>query len=177
MKHTLYLTAEETNRLCKPVPHPKCRFRGIRGAMGEIIVDIRDGRVVTPESDYITTRQLQYIRQLLESAAEVRQEVKNGRSDETWAKTAIEREIAAIAAMNGDNPHRPDSQFWASLIRIASVLKGSGWKRIDPGWARNQILATAPADLLTKGDRAKDIAYLFGRAMNRATPRYRNDQP
>jgi hypothetical protein len=93
--------------------------------------------------------------------------------DRLWAETAVKRELEAIDRLHGDNPHLPDSEFWACLIRIASVLKGSGRQHIAPDRVRTAILRYAPASLKTKGNREKDITYLFGRAMNAARPRYR----
>ena len=101
----------------------------------------------------------------------------NTRSDEhldmLWSKKAIQSELAAIGRLHGDNPHRPDSEFWKCLIRIASILKGSGRAHYSPARVRTAVLSYAPSTLKTKGNRQKDLEYLFGRAMNQARPRYR----
>jgi hypothetical protein len=101
----------------------------------------------------------------------------NTRSDEhldmAWSKKAIQEELRAIGRLHGDNPHRPDSEFWKCLIRMASVLKGSGRAHYSPSRVRTAVLSYAPANLATKGNREKDLGYLFGRAMNQARPRYR----
>jgi hypothetical protein len=101
----------------------------------------------------------------------------NTRSDEhldmLWSKKAIQEELRAIGRLHGDNPHRPDSEFWKSLIRMASVLKGSGRAHFTPSRVRTAVLRQAPSTLKTKGNRERDIEYLFGRAMNQARPRYR----
>jgi hypothetical protein len=97
----------------------------------------------------------------------------DSQQDRLWAETAVKRELEAIGRLHGDNPHRSDSEFWACLIRIASVIKGSGRQHVAPDRVRVALHRYAPGSLKTKGNREKDIDYLFGRAMNRARPRYR----
>jgi len=101
----------------------------------------------------------------------------NTRSDEhldmLWSKKAIQSELAVIGRLHGDNPHRPDSEFWKCLVRMASVLKGSGRAHYSPSRVRTAVLSYAPSTLKTKGSREKDLEYLFGRAMNQARPRFR----
>jgi hypothetical protein len=93
--------------------------------------------------------------------------------DMLWSKSAIRAELAAIGRLHGDNPHRPDSEFWKCLIRIASVIKGSGRAHFSPSRVRTAVLRYAPSSLKTKGNHEKDLEYLFGRAMNQARPRFR----
>lgn len=93
--------------------------------------------------------------------------------DALWAKKAIGDELRKIAACHGDNPHRADSEWWKSVIRIASVLKGTGKAHYNPSSILAEIQRLSPATLRTKGNRERDIDYLWSRAFNRATPRYR----
>lgn len=93
--------------------------------------------------------------------------------DREWARTAIYGELQSIASIHDDNPHKPDSDYWKSLIRIASILKGSGKRYIQPSQVLAAVLRETSPTLRYKGNKEKDITYLFGRAMNRANPRYR----
>lgn len=93
--------------------------------------------------------------------------------DREWAITAISGEIQNISQIYGENPHKPDSDYWKALIRIASVLKGSGKRHIQPGRVLTAVIRSTSPTLRYKGDLTRDVTYLFGRAMNRATPRYR----
>lgn len=92
--------------------------------------------------------------------------------DKQWSQTAVRGELRNISACHGDNPHRPDSEWWKCVIRLASVLKGSGKQYFTPSNVLIDILHESPY-LCTKGENAKIIPYLWGRAMNQANPRYR----
>lgn len=105
--------------------------------------------------------------------AKGRKQVDTQTNDALWAMKAIKEELANIAQCHGDNPHRPDSEWWKSVIRIASILKGSGKAHYNPSRVLSAIHQNSPSTLRTKGDRNKDIDYLFGRAFNAARPRYR----
>lgn len=93
--------------------------------------------------------------------------------DRQWAETAVNRELDAIAKLGEERANKPNSQWWASVFRIASVLKGSGKAHISPAGVRDAIHRATPPHVYFKPDRERGIDYLFGRAMNRARPRYR----
>ncbi|MCB8946162.1 MAG: hypothetical protein H6658_20650 [Ardenticatenaceae bacterium] len=153
-----------------------CRDYGSKKYYGLIGTDLlvrrSDLHIVSQNSDILTAKELEIAQNALKTAVE-RSGDTNGRSDKAWAETAVKQELEAIGRLHGDNPHRPDSEFWACLLRIASVVKGSGRQHIAPARVRTAVLQYAPDTLKTKGNRQKDIEYLFGRAMNQARPRYR----
>lgn len=169
MKHTLTLPANQIDAVCEPAKS-RSRYRQLKGT--KLLVNITNGRIVTYDNDLLTDVELEQAQNALKTAVN-----GNGCSDELrdrqWSITAVQRELEAIGRLHGDNPHRPDSEFWACLIRIASVLKGSGRAHIPPARVKAAILRDAPRQLKTKGNRDKDLEYLFSRAMNQARPRYR----
>lgn len=169
MKHTLTLPANQIDAVCEPVKS-RSRYRPLKGTT--LLVNITNGRIVSHDNDLLTDAELEQAQNALKTAVE-----PNGCSDEQrdrqWAIAAVQRELEAISRLHGDNPHRPDSEFWKSLIRIASVLKGSGRAHIPPARVKTAVLREAPHNLKTKGNRERDLEYLFGRAMNQARPRYR----
>lgn len=93
--------------------------------------------------------------------------------DKQWAETAVNRELDVIAKLGEERANKPDSKWWKSVIRIASVVKGSGKAHMAPGRVREAIHRATPHHVYFKPDRDRGIDYLFGRAMNRASPRYR----
>jgi len=93
--------------------------------------------------------------------------------DKQWAVAAIRGELDQIARCADESAHKPNSEWWRSVVRIASILKGSGKAHIAPGRVRAAIHRETPPHVFFKGQREKTIDYLFGRAMNRAHPRYR----
>lgn len=98
-------------------------------------------------------------------------------SDKKWAETAVSRELELIAKCAEENAHKPNSEWWKSVFRIASVLKGSGKSHIPPSRIRAALHRYTPAWVHFKPSRERGIDYLFGRAMNKASPRYRIDTP
>lgn len=96
--------------------------------------------------------------------------------DALWAKQAINAELARIATCHDDNPHRPDSEYWKALIRIASIVKGTGKPHFQPTRIVSEIHRQSPSSLRLKGNRQKDIDYLWSRAFNAAKPRYRGNR-
>ena len=169
-RHQLTLTTEQIERHCSPGSGKRYyRLTGTR-----LLVRLSDNLVVSQRSDFLTARELEIAHKALKTAVNDAKPESDGRLDRKWAETAVRRELEAIGRCHGDNPHRPDSEFWASLIKIASVLKGSGRQHIAPSRVRTAVLEYAPMSLRTKGNREKDINYLFGRAMNQARPRYRS---
>lgn len=163
------LDKSDVDKFCEPYGSKKYYY--LKGT--KLLVRLKDRRIVTEGSDYLTDDQLKEAHRALRTAVNDANGRSNGENDRKWAETAVKRELEAIGRLHGDNPHLPDSEFWACLIRIASVIKGSGRPFIAPSRARTAVLRYAPQSLKTKGNREKDIEYLFGRAMNQARPRYR----
>ena len=169
MNHIITMDKNKVDRVCEP-PNGRSRYRRLKGT--ELLLRLSDMRIVSQDYDFLTDKEAEIAQNALLTAINDRESVDTG-SDKQWAVTAVKRELEAIERTGDENPHRPDSEFWACLIRIASVLKGSGRKHIDPNRVRVAIHRYAPMSLRTKGNREKDLDYLFGRAMNQAHPRYR----
>lgn len=93
--------------------------------------------------------------------------------DKQWTIAAIDREIDAIRRCGAESAHNPNSEWWRSVIRIASVAKGSGRRYVVPENIRRILQRETPQWVRFKRGRVKGIDYLWGRAMNRAYPRYR----
>lgn len=93
--------------------------------------------------------------------------------DRLWASAAIDAEIEAIRRCGKESANNPNSDWWRSVIRIASVMKGSGRHYIAPEHIRQRLHLHTPRHIRFKSGREKGINYLWGRAMNKAYPRYR----
>ena len=93
--------------------------------------------------------------------------------DRQWAVTAVTNELDNIARCTAENAHKPGSEWWACVLRIASVIKGSGRQHISPEDVRIALHGRTPSCVGFKPSREKGIDYLFHRAMNWARPRYR----
>ena len=170
-KFIITMTSDEIAKHCLP-ENGRSRYRRIRGT--ELMVRLSDLRVVSQKYDFLTEDEVRILHNRLRTAVNGCADQNNTSGDMKWAETAVKRELEAIEQRTGgENPHAPDSEFWKCLIRIASVLKGSGRQHIAPERVRVAIHRCAPISLKTKGNREKDIDYLFGRAMNQEHPRYR----
>ena len=152
-------------------PYGSRKYVGFKGT--DLLIRLSDGRVISHKYELLTDIEYEIAQNALNSPVERPFAQNPQQMDYLWARAAIISELEAIGRCQGDNPHRPDSEFWACLIKIASVLKGSGRQHIPVDKVRTAVLQYAPLTLKTKGDRIKDISYLFGRAMNQAMPRYR----
>lgn len=106
-----------------------------------------------------------------------RKQVNPAELDRKWAETAVEGELDRIIGLIGDHPHKPDSEYWKCVLRIAGVVKGSGKAHLRPSEILVKLLRFTPHDMKWKlANREKDITYLWGRAMNRAPARYRDEK-
>lgn len=93
--------------------------------------------------------------------------------DALWAAAALQGELAALANLPSDeNVNKDDSIFYASLVRIAAVVKGSGRTSIPPGEA---LAAVQDACSMYPWLEPKEIARQWRNAYNYADPRYRKD--
>lgn len=89
-----------------------------------------------------------------------------------WAKTAIQNELKTLSGIHDENAHKPSSEYWKCLLRLGSVLKGAGKSHFTPSQVLTAVLRETSPHMQFKGDRNKDITYLFGRAYNVAQPRF-----
>jgi len=154
---------------------PGRKYRPLNGSNGRFLLRVVDSRIVTADHDYLSDAELASLRMAWKRAGNGR-EFSEEDLDKKWAETAIEGELDKIVGLHGDKPHKPDSQYWACLCRIAGAVKGSGKQHIRPSEVLAQLLRFTPHDMKWKlASREKDITYLWGRAMNRAPARYRND--
>lgn len=88
---------------------------------------------------------------------------------EQWFQSALEQELKAIESLPSDlNINKPNNPFWQSIFRIAGISK-AGF--LSSNEALNKIKYACRHMQL----RGKDIDYQWGRAYQRATPRYLND--
>ncbi len=179
MQYRVTLTEKEMESVCKPRAKFSLTFRqtgiGLRGDERTRIVHGRDGELLSGEEFEMLKKAVLVNGEgvTARTAVNGRKSLSDDELDKKWGETAVKRELEAITAVVGDNPHHPDSEFWKSLVKIASVIKGSGRRHITPERIRTAVHSYAPPSLKTKGNRETNLDYLFGRAMNQAHPRYR----
>lgn len=146
----------------------------MKGTGGRFLLRITDNRIVTPEHDHLSDQELEALR-VFWKKAESKPKTTSSDLDRLWAEKAIEQELDKIMGLHGDKPHKPDSEYWKCLCRIAGAVKGSGKAHFRPSDVLVQLLRVSPLDMAWKlASREKDITYLWGRAMNRAPARYRD---
>ena len=97
-------------------------------------------------------------------------EVSREELDRLWATAAITNEFGILGNLPTENPNQADSVFFACLLRICSVIKGSGRQHYNP----NTVL-TAIQNVCTKYKfiPPKEIERQFRNAFNHAKPRFR----
>lgn len=167
--YELTMTDKEIATHCLP-SNGRSRYVPIKGT--QLMVRLSDKRIVSQNYDYLTDREVKIACNALKTAVDGRDALSDGERDRKWAITAVQSELEAIGRVGDDNPYLPDSEFWACLIRIASILKGSGRQHLPLSRVKAAIHRETP-HLRFKGNRENQINYLFGRAMNQAHPRYR----
>lgn len=168
---TVTITPEQANGRFEQA---KGRYRPMVGTNGRFLLRTTDNRIVTQKHDVLTDEELNALRKAWKTAVNGRSRPTPAQLDKLWAETAVEQEMDRIIGLHGDNPHKPDSQYWACLCRIAGAVKGSGKAAIRPSDILTQLLRFSPPDMKWKlSSREKDVTYLWGRAMNRAPARYR----
>lgn len=172
--HTITITPEQANGRFEPA---RGRYRPMVGTNGRFLLRVTDNRIVTQKHDQLTDIELAALRKAWKTAVNGRKQVNPAELDRKWAETAVEGELDRIIGLHGDHPHKPDSEYWKCLLRIAGVVKGAGKATIRPSEILVKLLRFTPHDMKWKlANRERDITYLWGRAMNRAPARYRDEK-
>ncbi len=149
------------------------RYAPLNGANGRYLLRLSDNRIVTPDHDVLTEKEVAELRDAWKKARKGRAP-SPGELDRAWADRAIYDELGKLITFAGTNPHKPDSEYWKSLCRIAGAVKGAGKLYFRPSEVLTLVLKFSPDDMKWKlANRERDIVYLWGRAMNLSTPRYR----
>lgn len=168
--HTVTITSEQANGRFLPADG---RYMPMAGTDGKYLYRKTDGRIVTQHNDFLSDQELTELRQLWRQSRKAIQPKTPAELDRAWVERAIEGELDQIVQMAGDKPHKPDSPYWASLCRLAGAVKGSGKAHVRPSDILVKLLRFTPDMHFKLSDRDRAIAYLWGRAMNRAPARYR----
>jgi hypothetical protein len=95
--------------------------------------------------------------------------------DREWAEAAIEAELKQLANLPAENIHKPGSVFSIALLKIASVIKGSGQRHYSANDGLQKALAAVNKD--GQKPREKEVERQWNRAWNKARPRFRDTQP
>lgn len=171
---TLILTPEQADSISQPpviYSGKPSRYRKIWGT--KLLVRLPHYTVVSQYSNMLTDDEYIAVMSLVECPGSDKG-TNDGQRDRLWAKKALQEELAALGRMFGDNPHIPGSPIFASFLRIASILKGSGKGHYSTDDILPAILNSLPLKIKTKGNRENDIKYLYFRALRHAKPRYRS---
>ena len=100
-----------------------------------------------------------------QSLAEVR--------DYRWTSTAIQGELETLASLpEGESINKPDSLFFASLLRIAAITKGTGRTHVSISQVLEDIKTSCQ---LYPWLKEKEIERQWKNAYNLANARYRRD--
>ncbi len=91
--------------------------------------------------------------------------------DHAWAAAAIEQELLQLETLPDKKINKPGSPFSISLLKIASITKGSG-NGMTPDESLNKIKFAVRAHTWLQ---TREIDRQWKRAMDKATPRYRQD--
>ena len=93
--------------------------------------------------------------------------------DLLWAQAALDGEIEKLATLSDDeNINKADSAFFASLVKIAAVVKGSGREHLGPNVVLEAIKDACSSYPWLK---EREIERQWKNAYNYADPRYRRD--
>lgn len=86
-----------------------------------------------------------------------------------WFTAAYEGELAILQQLPDENPQRPNSAFFASLLRLCSVMKGTACRYKSKDEAEDDVVAIVHGQLglLT----AKEVRRQFANAWRKARPR------
>lgn len=91
--------------------------------------------------------------------------------DRGWTLAAIEAELDCIASMPDHKVNKSGSSFSVSLIKLASVIKGTGSPHVKPSRVLDQVKYTCRVYPWLAG---REIDRQWKRALQRAVPRYRD---
>jgi hypothetical protein len=107
------------------------------------------------------------------SELQAQERARREAADRAWAIAAFEQELKALARLpEGENINKPDSLFWVSLVKLASIVKGSGRGHISLREALGKIEQACgygrAADITQP-----EIARQWRNALHKSQPRYR----
>lgn len=88
--------------------------------------------------------------------------------DRMWSEAGIEKELKKLANLPEENINKPGSVFSICLLKIASIVKGSGADHFYSSEALEMIKKACPPDI-----KPKEIERQWKRAMKVAEPRHR----
>lgn len=93
--------------------------------------------------------------------------------DHLWATAALQGELEKLASLpEGENINKADSAFYASLVKVAAIIKGSGRAYVSPSEALEAVKDACNSYPWLK---EKEIERQWKNAYNFADPRYRRD--
>lgn len=93
--------------------------------------------------------------------------------DQLWMTAALQGELDKLAQLpEGENINKADSSFYASLVKIAAILKGTGRMYAGPS---ETLDAIKTACQVYPWLQEKEIERQWRNAYNFAEPRYRKD--
>jgi len=173
MKHSLKLTQQQADKICKPVSRfgkTTTHYRQIRGT--SLLLWLPHMLVVSQRYNVLTSEEYELVLLLLNPPKPDKNPTQ-AQLDRAWSQTAIRDELEALGRAYGDNPHIPGSQIFSCFLRIGSIIKGSGKGHFSSVQVVSAILNSLPLNIRTKGRREHDIKYLFYRALKYSKPRYR----
>ena len=86
-----------------------------------------------------------------------------------WFDTAYEGELTTLQQLPDENPQRPNSAFFASLLRLCAVMKGTDCRYKNRDELQDEVVAIVHGQLglLT----AKEVERQFANAWRKARPR------
>lgn len=90
--------------------------------------------------------------------------------DRLWSDAAIENELTVLGSLPDESINRPGSTFSVALLKLASVVKGTGADHISPITLLEEIKYACRVYPWMSG---KEIDRQWKRAMKKAHPRYR----
>jgi len=94
--------------------------------------------------------------------------------DQLWTTAALQGELDKLAHLpEGENVNKADSSFYASLVKIAAIIKGSGRMYATPG---DTLIAVKQACQQYPWLKEKEVERQWRNAYNFAEPRYRRDE-
>lgn len=88
--------------------------------------------------------------------------------DRMWAETAMQLELKKLGNLPDENINKPGSTFSICLLKLASIVKGSGSSHFFQNEVLQMIIKAAPSYI-----KEKEITRQWNRAYKVAKPRFR----